>query len=108
MAGVVESEFRKTVFVHHDPTLLDGFPMYLGTSGESSPKFYDIDSDGKDELVFVTSDGTVSVFNEDASQAPGFPVKLGRKLGYDDDRPGSHRAACAFRADKTGTAGNIQ
>ena len=102
VGGVVESEFRKTIFVHTDDSLMEGYPMFVGASGESSPKFYDIDADGKDELIYITSDGTLNVFNEDTSQVPGFPLNLGRKLGYDDDRPGSHRNACAFREDKTG------
>jgi len=100
--GEVRSEHRKTAFIHHDETLFPAFPVNLGTSGESSPKMWDIDGDGKDEVVIATSNGFLHVFNEDGTEAPGFPVALGWRPGHDPADPANHRGACAYREDKTG------
>lgn len=106
----VKGEFRKTWFLHKDSDLHDNFPLYLGTSGESSPKFADIDSDGKEELIIGTSDGHIHAFKVDGSEALGWPVQLGYRPSLDPDNQssapwfglGNHRLACAYREDKTG------
>ncbi len=100
--GPVHSEFRKAAFVHHDDTLMPGFPIFLGASGESSPKLFDFDGDKKDELVIVSADGIVHAFKADATEMAGFPIRLGLRPGQDDDKPNSHRSACSFRQDKAG------
>lgn len=100
--GTVSSEFRKGFFIHQDNSLAPGFPLYLGSSGESSPKAFDLDSDGKDEIVVATSDGRLHAFNEDGSQVEGFPVWLGLRHGHDPEAQGSHLGSCAYRADKAG------
>ena len=37
-------QFQKTFFVYPDPDVVDGFPLDLGTSGESSPILADLES----------------------------------------------------------------
>ena len=37
---------RRTYYVQTDPTLVKGFPIFIGDSGEGSPKMADIDGDG--------------------------------------------------------------
>ena len=108
----VINEFRKTFFVSEDPDLLEAFPIYLGASGESSPKFADLDEDGKDELILATSDGTVHAFNEDGTEVEGWPVQLKHRHDLDPENVGAdgwfgmgnHRNSCAFRdsEDKEG------
>ena len=76
--GDVPATFRKTFFVHRDPDLHPGFPLWLGGGGgEPSARLSDLDGDGKDELVLATTDGYVHVFNERAEERAGFPVRLG-------------------------------
>lgn len=73
---VVEGKFRKTFGVRRDRTVFDGFPIYLGASGESSPKLTDLDGDGREEIVVATADGRVHAISADGSELPGFPATL--------------------------------
>jgi hypothetical protein len=72
VAGV----FRKTFGVRSDSTVLPGFPLDLGASGESSPKLTDLNVDGREEIVIATSDGRVHAIAADTTELPGFPVSL--------------------------------
>ncbi|HRI72448.1 MAG TPA: S8 family serine peptidase, partial [Polyangium sp.] len=76
--GDVSSETRRTYYLHSDPDLLPGFPVYLGDSIESSPKMADIDGNGIRDLVVLSSGGSVFVFTltEVGPVAlPGFPFQ---------------------------------
>jgi hypothetical protein len=73
---VVVGKFRKTFGVRRDPTTVPGFPLYLGASGESSPKLTDLDGDGAEEIVVATADGLVHAISADTSELPGFPAAL--------------------------------
>ncbi|MCA9621792.1 MAG: VCBS repeat-containing protein, partial [Myxococcales bacterium] len=82
--GDVPGEMRRTYYVHSDPDLVKGFPIHLGTSGESSPKMADIDGDGKDDLVYATGDGRLHVLRltaDGAENVPGFPAIAQRPDG---------------------------
>ncbi len=73
----VPGEARRTVSVTNDKNggdkdLLPGFPLYLGTSLESSPKLADIDGDGIRDIVAPGSDGLIHVF----SMRTGSPVEV--------------------------------
>jgi len=91
--GDVKGEQRRVFAIVRDPSLKPGFPLALGTrsasdlfpaaSGEGSPRMADIDGDGKREIVYADADGFLHVINEDASEAPGFPVQLGHLRGFD-------------------------
>jgi hypothetical protein len=74
--GLAHGRFRKVIAVRSDPTVKLGFPLYLGASGESSPKVTDLDGDGLDDIVVVTADGLIHVFGHDGQEKPGFPVAL--------------------------------
>ncbi|MFN7134741.1 MAG: FG-GAP repeat domain-containing protein, partial [Myxococcales bacterium] len=80
--GDVPGEFRKTFFVHKDPTLLPGYPRYLGASGEGSPRLIDLNGDGRDELVLATSDGLVHAWTATGDELPGFPVRSRPRRWY--------------------------
>lgn len=107
----VKGVFRKTFGVRTDPATLPGFPIFLGASGESSPKLTDLDGDGREEIVVTTSDGLIHAISYDGSELPGFPASLG---GYPslsnevctlgDDPQKCHRNSRPFR---TGTQGGI-
>ena len=54
-------EDRAFFFALRDPTLKPGFPLRLGSSGESSPQLADVTGDGRAEIVSATSEGTIAV-----------------------------------------------
>jgi hypothetical protein len=75
--GDVSGVMRKTVFIKRDPTLVTGFPIDLGTSGESSPKLVDLDGDGKAELVIGDASGRVHAYTARGTELGGWPVTVG-------------------------------
>lgn len=103
----VRGVFRKTIGVRADAQTKPGFPIFLGASGESSPKLTDMNGDGAEEIVMATSDGLVHAIQKDGSELPGFPVAL---RTYDALHPDTcesnpvkcHRASRGYRAGVTG------
>ena len=74
--GDVRAILHRTYYVYSDPDLVKGFPVYVGASGESSPKLADIDGDGLRDLVLGTSDGRLhvwSITNQGPVYVDGFP-----------------------------------
>jgi hypothetical protein len=76
-------EDRRAFHLRHDDTELPGFPVNLGSSGESSPTLADIEGRGTLDTILATSDGSVHVIRPDGSEAPGFPVHTGPAIGMD-------------------------
>ncbi|MBV9524260.1 MAG: hypothetical protein JOZ46_00440, partial [Candidatus Dormibacteraeota bacterium] len=74
-------EDRRAFHLHHDPTLLTGVPLSLGSSGDASPTMADIEGRGWLDTIQPTSDGTVHAFRLDGTEAPGFPVHTGPAPG---------------------------
>ena len=97
---VVTSEFRKTIGLYKEPDLLAGFPKKLGTSVEASPKLFDLDCDGKDEIIQPTTDGHIHAWKADGTEAKGWPVKSPVRREFDKDYKFNTLAACAYRTDK--------
>ncbi|MEB2312034.1 MAG: S8 family serine peptidase [Sorangiineae bacterium] len=100
--GDVPGELRRAYYVHKDPDLVSGFPIFLGSSGESSPKLADLDGDGVREIVVGTSDGKLHVYSMKTGkpvELDGFPFKAKPLDGLDGDatRP-DHRAAPGYSA----------
>ena len=76
--GDVPGEMRRTYYVYSDPTLVKGFPIYVGDSGEGNPKMADLDGDGVRDLVYPTSGGLLHAYKVGASgpvELPGFPFR---------------------------------
>ncbi|HUI24681.1 MAG TPA: FG-GAP-like repeat-containing protein [Candidatus Kryptonia bacterium] len=67
-------EDRRAFALHHDPDLLPGFPIQLGSDGVASPVTADLDGDGLEEIVIGTSNGAVHAFRFDGSEVAGWPV----------------------------------
>lgn len=76
--GDVKGEMRKVFYVHDDPDLVAGFPKYLGASGEGSARIFDLDGDGKKDLIYPTADGTVLAMRVDGTPLAGWPFKTRR------------------------------
>jgi hypothetical protein len=68
-------EERRSIAVHHDPTLMDGFPVKIGPGGESQPVLADLQGRGELDAIFGDSDGNVHAVRPDGSELPGFPVQ---------------------------------
>ncbi len=92
--GDVPGQMRRTYYVHEDPDLLPGFPIYVATrstgtsSGESSPKLADIDGDGVRDIVSANADGVIHVWKMTSSgpvELPGFPFRSDRIDGLNPD-----------------------
>jgi len=102
----VHNEFRKSVGLYKDPTLLPGFPIRHKSSVEASAKIYDINGDGKDDLIQPTSDGIVHAYQADGSELAGWPAlapirpELAGATAYANK-------ACAYRTDKTGCIAQV-
>jgi hypothetical protein len=70
-------------------------------AGSASPRFVDLDGDGRNELVVATDDGTIHAFEADGSELPGFPVSGDVPRFWPGDSPtgtaaGIHPPAGAF------------
>ncbi|WP_437964838.1 FG-GAP-like repeat-containing protein [Sorangium sp. So ce260] len=88
--GDVESEARRTYYVASDPTLVDGFPLHIGDSGEGSPKLADLDGDGGRELIYPTAGGELRVLKmtpKGPEPLPGFPFQTRHADGLLDPAP---------------------
>jgi len=104
---VVPGVFRKTFAVRADSQTLPGFPIFLGASGESSPKLTDLNGDQREEIVMATSDGLLHAIQADGTELAGFPVALST---YDPLSPSvcaatpekCHRQSRAYQAGVTG------
>jgi hypothetical protein len=86
--GDVKGEMRRAYQVHKDETLLPGFPLRLGSSGESSPKLVDLDGDGKREIILADGSGEIHAFTVGADgpkELPGFPYRAKPIDGLDPD-----------------------
>lgn len=97
-------EMRKVFHIHRDPSLLPGLPAHVGTSFESSIKVVDVNGDGRDDLVFVTSDGLLHVTDATATDLPGWPQNLPVLRSLDAAQSSHHLAAAAFESGDIGSA----
>src|SRR5262249_56665731 len=82
-------QMRKALFIYHDPTVLPGFPIYMGASGEAPPKLADLDGDGKREIVIPDTNGWVHAYRADGTELAGFPFALEETFGL-------HKQSAAF------------
>jgi len=93
-----EAEMRKTVYLHQDPDVVEGFPIFLGASLEPSPKIIDLDGDGREEVIQATTDGFIHALRFDGSELPGWPVQTSRLRTLDPTLPGNHVDSPAYRS----------
>jgi FG-GAP-like repeat/Subtilase family len=67
-------EERRSIAVHHDPSLRPGFPRQIGPGGESQPVLADLQGTGSEAIIFGDSDGRVHALDGHGNELPGFPV----------------------------------
>ncbi len=90
-------EDRRAFHLRHDASEMPGFPVYLGSSGESSPTIADLEGRGTLDVVVATADGTVHVLRANGREAPGFPVTTGPAPGMDPSSDVNYLAAPRWR-----------
>ncbi|MFI5290839.1 MAG: FG-GAP repeat domain-containing protein, partial [Polyangia bacterium] len=96
MLNGLKGESRKAVHVYRDPDLLPNFPVFVGSSGESSPKLVDLNGDGKREIVLADSSGFVHAYEPDGSELAGWPAHVEKQPLLDPNghqHPGHPMAA---------------
>jgi hypothetical protein len=98
----VSNEFRKAFGLYKDASLLPGFPIDYVASSEASPKLFDLNGDGKDEVILPTSDGAVHALQADGSELKGWPQRTPVRRELSEAFAGNTSKACAFRSDKKG------
>lgn len=82
-------EDRRAIAVHHDPDLRPGYPKRVGLGSDSPPTFFDLDGDGKQELVGGDANGFVHARRGDGTELPGWPVRTDElQLGLADTPAG--------------------
>ncbi len=103
--GDVNGEIRRTYYVHSDPSLVKGFPIFVGDGGEGSPKMADIDGDGVRELIYPTAGGDLHVLrvtSDGPQNLPGFPFRAdfmdGLKAAPADPAEPSYLGAPAYQS----------
>jgi hypothetical protein len=69
-------ESRKAVWVHRDPDLMTNMPRKVGPSLEVSPTLADVNGDGIDDIVTISSDGEISVWTGEGELVPGWPTSF--------------------------------
>jgi hypothetical protein len=62
--------------LEHDGTPYPGFPIETGGNITSSPALGDIDSDGRIEIVFGSSAGSLHAIRADGTEPLGYPVAM--------------------------------
>jgi len=71
-------EDRRAINVHHDPSLLPGYPIRIGHGGESQAKLVDLIGSGRLDMVFGDSDGLVHAIDPlTRRELPGWPAHTG-------------------------------
>jgi hypothetical protein len=75
-SSTLSGEARRVVDVFHDSSALAGFPLSIGSSGESEPALVDLQGRGRLDIVFGTADGTIEAIDpKTGAEVPGWPAR---------------------------------
>ncbi|HXA43802.1 MAG TPA: hypothetical protein VNV65_12920 [Candidatus Solibacter sp.] len=91
-------EDRRAFHLRHDSSERPGFPVRIGSSGESSPTMADIEGRDWLDTIVATADGTVHAFRPDGQEAPGFPVHTGLAPGMDPGYDANYLGAPGWKS----------
>ncbi|MGH7815385.1 MAG: S8 family serine peptidase [Candidatus Binataceae bacterium] len=72
-------ESRRTIYIHHDPNAMAGFPISIPGSGDPPPIFAPLNPgrSSEQQLLVPTSDGIVMALQSNGRELPGWPVHTG-------------------------------
>ena len=87
---------RKAIWVHRDPDLLPGMPKKVGPSLEVSPTLADVTGDGVDDVITISSDGEIAVWQGDGSIVDGWPQSMPFLRELNGENVDNHLDAPAF------------
>ena len=74
--GVALTGIDRRVFsTFSDPTLLPGYPKFLGAGGESSTRYADLAGNDEQELIVPTEDGVIHAIKPEGKELKGWPVR---------------------------------
>jgi hypothetical protein len=74
-SSTLTGEARRAIEVFADPSALSGFPLAIGSSGESEPALVDLQGSGRLDIVFGTANGTVEAIDPaNGLELPGWPA----------------------------------
>ncbi len=90
-------EDRRAFHLRHDAAEVPGFPVYLGSSGESSPTIADLEGRGTLDVVVATASGALHVVRANGQEAPGFPVFTHPAPGMDPSSDVNYLAVPRWR-----------
>src|SRR5436190_2409678 len=65
---------RRVLDTFTDPTLVSGYPKQMGSGGESSTRYADINGDNVQELIVPSEDGLVHAYEPSGKELRGWPV----------------------------------
>jgi hypothetical protein len=65
---------RRVLDTFTDPTLVSSYPKQMGSGGESSTRYADINGDNVQELIVPTEDGLVHAYEPNGKELRGWPV----------------------------------
>jgi len=65
---------RRVFDTFTDPTLLPGYPKPMGSGGEASMRYADLNGDNVQELIVPAEDGTVHAYEPGGAELRGWPV----------------------------------
>lgn len=105
--GDVQGRFKKNFSLRRDDTMLTNFPIFVGASGESSPKLSDINGDGRDDVVLLTADGRLHAFQSDGAELAGFPVHLNTLTGLGDAECANPNSPKCYKRSRAFAEGHI-
>jgi len=77
-SSALTGEARRAIDAFHDPSAVTGFPMAIGSSGESQPALVDLQGTGVLDIVFGTADGSIEAIDpRTGRELPGWPAHTG-------------------------------
>ena len=65
---------RRVFSTFNDPTLLPGYPKFMGSGGESATRYADLAANNEQELLVPTEDGAIHAIKPDGKELKGWPV----------------------------------
>jgi hypothetical protein len=86
-ANGLKGEDRRSIGVRHDPSLVGGAPLHIGSEISGAPTYSDLQGRHEEDLVFSTYDGDVHALRPNGSELPGFPVHSTMIRSFDPMAP---------------------